>query len=96
MLDCRFYTADTEVTLEIIRGNDTINLSIRKETYDDIGLEFESYLMDEQRRCKNKCVFCFIDQLPKGMRKPCISRTTTAGFFLSGIISPRPTSLSMR
>ena len=69
VLDYRFYTADTEVTLEIIRGNDTINLSIRKETYDDIGLEFESYLMDEQRRCKNKCVFCFIDQLPKGMRE---------------------------
>lgn len=69
VLDYRFYIADTEVTLEIIRGNDTINVLIRKETYDDIGLEFESYLMDEQRRCKNKCIFCFIDQLPKGMRK---------------------------
>ena len=34
----------------------------------DLGLEFESYLMDRARSCANNCVFCFIDQLPKGMR----------------------------
>ena len=35
---------------------------------DDFGLEFETYLMDEQKHCRNKCIFCFIDQLPCGMR----------------------------
>lgn len=39
-----------------------------KKQEDDIGLEFESYLMDNQQCCKNKCIFCFIDQMPKGMR----------------------------
>lgn len=42
--------------------------TIHKKAEDDIGLEFETYLMDKQQCCKNKCVFCFIDQMPKGMR----------------------------
>ena len=41
----------------------------RKSVYDDIGLDFETPLMDKKHSCENKCVFCFIDQLPKGMRK---------------------------
>ncbi len=36
---------------------------------DDLGLDFENYLMDKQRSCKNKCIFCFIDQLPKNLRE---------------------------
>lgn len=40
-----------------------------KSEYEEIGLEFETYLMDEQKSCRNKCIFCFIDQLPKGMRE---------------------------
>ena len=43
-------------------------MRIRKEEYDDIGLDFETPLMDKKHSCENKCVFCFIDQLPKGMR----------------------------
>ena len=35
---------------------------------DDLGIEFENGLMDDYRSCRNKCIFCFIDQLPKGMR----------------------------
>lgn len=42
---------------------------INKEEYDDIGLEFSTYLMDEKKRCRNNCIFCFIDQNPKGMRE---------------------------
>lgn len=44
-------------------------LEIEKEFEDDLGLQFENGMMDEYRSCRNKCVFCFIDQLPKGMRK---------------------------
>lgn len=43
-------------------------LEIEKEYEDDLGIVFENGLMDEYRSCRNKCIFCFIDQLPKGMR----------------------------
>lgn len=43
-------------------------IEIEKEAGEDLGLKFEHDLMDEQRNCRNKCVFCFVDQLPKGMR----------------------------
>ena len=46
-----------------------MSFHIKKDEYDDIGLLFETYLMDEKRRCANNCVFCFIDQNPKGMRE---------------------------
>lgn len=44
-------------------------LEIEKEFEDDLGLEFENGLMDEYRSCRNRCIFCFIDQMPKGMRE---------------------------
>jgi len=44
-------------------------LEIDKEEDEDLGITFESGLMDEYRSCKNKCIFCFIDQMPKGMRE---------------------------
>ena len=44
-------------------------LGIEKEYEEDLGIEFENGLMDDYRSCSNKCIFCFIDQLPKGMRK---------------------------
>ena len=44
-------------------------LEIEKEYEDDLGIEFENGLMDDYRSCSNKCIFCFIDQLPKGMRE---------------------------
>ena len=42
---------------------------MRKEEGQPLGLNFEHYLMDKMKRCSNQCIFCFIDQLPKGMRK---------------------------
>lgn len=69
VLDYRFYLTEENVTLEIKRGDDFFEFDIEKDQYDDIGLEFETPLMDEKHSCQNNCIFCFIDQLPKGLRK---------------------------
>ncbi len=68
VLDYRFYLADTNITLSVLREGRAMSVSIRKQEYDDIGLDFATPLMDKKHSCKNKCVFCFIDQLPEGMR----------------------------
>lgn len=68
VLDYMFYAAETSVDIVIIRGNEEMMISIEKDEYDDLGLEFESFLMDSKQSCRNKCVFCFIDQMPPGMR----------------------------
>ncbi|MEE0059869.1 MAG: DUF512 domain-containing protein [Acutalibacteraceae bacterium] len=70
VLDYRFYQTarDVELELEDTLGN-VRTVTIHKGEYEEIGLEFETYLMDKQHSCRNKCIFCFIDQLPKGMRE---------------------------
>ncbi len=69
VLDYRFYLTERRVTLSLHRGPDLLSVTIKKGEYDDIGLSFATDLMDRQKACQNKCVFCFIDQLPRGMRK---------------------------
>lgn len=69
VLDYRFFVPDTRLTLTVSSGGRERRIRIKKDEYEEIGLEFDTYLMDEQRRCRNNCVFCFIDQLPKGMRE---------------------------
>ncbi len=69
VLDYRFYLADRHITLNLRRGENDYTVSIDKGEYDDIGLEFATPLMDKKMRCANKCIFCFIDQLPKGLRE---------------------------
>jgi putative radical SAM enzyme (TIGR03279 family) len=69
VLDYSFYITDRTVTLKIHRGSDLFDVTIKKREYSDIGLEFKTFLMDEKQSCHNKCVFCFIDQLPPGMRE---------------------------
>ena len=69
VLDYRFFLAERSVTLKIERDGEVFEATIKKKQYDDIGLDFETPLMDKRHSCENKCVFCFIDQLPKGMRK---------------------------
>ena len=69
VLDYRFFLADKAILLKLSRGGNEFEVSIVKKQYDDIGLEFETPLMDKKHSCENKCIFCFIDQLPKGMRK---------------------------
>ncbi len=69
VLDYKYYTSDKKLTLLLSRNDVPFEKEIRKkDEYDDLGLEFESYLMDKQHCCKNKCIFCFIDQNPCGMR----------------------------
>ena len=68
VLDYRFYLAEESVELLVLRDGQELSFRIRKKEYDDIGLDFETPLMDKKHSCENKCVFCFIDQLPKGMR----------------------------
>ncbi len=70
VLDYRFYIMDKKITVEVERCGEKLSFPIKKkDEYDDIGLEFETYLMDKKHSCKNKCVFCFIDQNPHGMRE---------------------------
>lgn len=57
-----------ELTIQTVQGEQCI-AEIEKEYDEDIGIVFENGLMDEAKSCRNKCIFCFIDQLPKGMRK---------------------------
>ncbi|MBO5883230.1 MAG: DUF512 domain-containing protein [Clostridia bacterium] len=68
VLDYRFYLADKQIELKVKRGERELVFKIKKAEYDDIGLDFETPLMDKKHSCENKCVFCFIDQLPRGMR----------------------------
>lgn len=69
VLDYRFYLTDTTVRLALERDGKPYTVRITKGEYDDIGLDFETPLMDKKHTCANRCVFCFIDQLPKGMRE---------------------------
>lgn len=70
VLDYRFYQLNTALALELEDAQgERRTVFLKKPEYEEIGLEFETYLMDRQHSCKNKCVFCFIDQLPKGLRK---------------------------
>ena len=68
VLDYRFYITEPEIKLLLHRGPDLLTLTVKKDEYEDPGLEFETYLMDKKQRCKNACIFCFIDQMPKGCR----------------------------
>ena len=69
VLDYKFYAYDRDLRLVLARPDGSeYRLHIRKAEGGDLGLDFESYLMDRPRSCANHCVFCFIDQLPKGMR----------------------------
>lgn len=69
VLDYRFFLTESTVILRLLRDGEPYEVTIKKGQYDDIGLDFETALMDKKQSCHNKCIFCFIDQLPKGMRE---------------------------
>lgn len=70
VLDYKYYSYDSKLSLEAEdEAGGLKKLKIRKMEGEDLGLEFETYLMDKARACSNRCIFCFVDQLPKGMRK---------------------------
>ena len=70
VFDYHYYVNDEELLVLIRKANgEEWELEIEKDYEDDLGIEFEQGLMDEYRSCRNKCMFCFIDQMPKGMRE---------------------------
>ncbi len=72
ILDYRFRLCERRVRLELRRGARHFAVSFNKsEEQTDIGLDFATALMDDKQSCRNKCIFCFIDQNPEGMRESC-------------------------
>ncbi len=69
VLDYRFYLTEPEILLKLQRGESVYEKKLKKGRYDDIGLDFETFLMDRKKSCANRCIFCFIDQNPCGMRE---------------------------
>ncbi|WP_026882356.1 DUF512 domain-containing protein [Clostridium akagii] len=72
ILDYRFLMSDDYVVIELekVNINEIWELEVEKDFDENFGIEFKDQIMDEAKSCKNNCIFCFIDQLPKGMRKP--------------------------
>jgi putative radical SAM enzyme (TIGR03279 family) len=70
IIDYKFLSADEEIILEVEKTNGEIwEIEVEKEYGEDLGIEFGGGIMDKAKSCSNKCIFCFIDQLPKGMRE---------------------------
>ncbi len=70
IFDYQFLIQDTYIEVEIEKPDgEQWLLEVEKEFDEDLGITFENGLMDEYRSCHNKCIFCFIDQMPKGMRE---------------------------
>lgn len=70
VLDYKFYTYESRLEVELLSGDgSTRKVKVRKMEGEDLGLDFETYLMDKARSCANNCIFCFVDQMPPGMRE---------------------------
>lgn len=71
VLDYDFYTAEERIRLTLERGDTGRKRTVRlkKGEYEPLGLTFENFLMDKQHHCRNKCIFCFVDQMPPGLRE---------------------------
>ncbi len=85
VLDYKFYSYDRRLKIQL---SDRV-VKIKKDEGEDIGLTFETYLMDKAKRCANNCVFCFVDQMPKGMRETLYFKDDDArmSFLLGNYIS---------
>ena len=66
ILDYMYCVADEKLTFTVDRNGEQVSYTAKCNGH--TGVDFDTYLMDKERSCKNKCIFCFIDQLPKGMR----------------------------
>lgn len=70
IIEYRFLLSDEYLEVEIQKQNSEVYIyEIEKDYDDDLGIEFTNPIIDKAKSCRNKCVFCFIDQLPKGMRE---------------------------
>lgn len=69
ILEYRYLMSEYEVELEIEKQDGSVEIITIENDYEDIGIEFKEELIDQAQSCTNKCIFCFIDQLPEGMRE---------------------------
>ncbi len=70
IIDYKYLTADENITLEILKQNGDIwEFEVEKDFSEDLGIVFSNSLIDKAKSCQNKCIFCFIDQLPKNLRE---------------------------
>lgn len=69
VLEYRYLVSEEEITVKVEKKNGDIEVLEIENSYEDLGVEFSRGLIDKAQSCMNKCVFCFIDQLPKGMRE---------------------------
>lgn len=69
VFDYRYYVLNEKLSVKVLRNNEELTIECDNPDMEDLGINFESGLMDGYRRCKNNCVFCFIDQMPPGMRE---------------------------
>ncbi len=69
VLDYMFLTADAQLEIEVLKTDGQLEIIEVETDYEELGVVFENSLMDKPKSCHNKCIFCFIDQLPKGMRE---------------------------
>lgn len=70
VLDYKYYSYDPRLTLSVRDGQGNLRIvKVKKAEGEDLGLNFETYLMDKARSCANRCIFCFVDQLPPGLRE---------------------------
>jgi len=69
VLDYRFYMTERKLSLELMRGKERFFIDVKKLETQELGLLFDTYLIDCEKRCTNNCVFCFVDQLPPNMRE---------------------------
>ncbi|MBO5929877.1 MAG: DUF512 domain-containing protein, partial [Clostridia bacterium] len=69
-LDYKFLSTNEEIVLTVLKeSGEQIEFEIENEDMEDLGINFETMLFDSPRSCRNQCIFCFIDQMPKGMRE---------------------------
>ncbi|MCR4435832.1 MAG: DUF512 domain-containing protein [Clostridiales bacterium] len=70
IFDYRFLITGENIVVKVQKPSGEIwEVDIEKDEYEDLGIEFRNSMIDETKSCRNKCIFCFIDQLPKGLRK---------------------------
>lgn len=69
VLDYKFYTYDPQLELTLEQDGGSRTVTVRKAEGEELGLNFETYMMDAPRSCANHCIFCFVDQLPRGLRQ---------------------------
>jgi putative radical SAM enzyme (TIGR03279 family) len=69
LIDYRYYSAEEELVLEIERQGEVHRLEVERDYDEDLGIEFVEITFDGMRQCDNRCPFCFVQQMPRGMRR---------------------------